>query len=319
VNATIILCTYNRCQSLAKALESVASLRLPEPDAWEVLIVDNNSNDKTSEVALDFCRRYPAHFRYIFEPCQGKSNALNTGIGKAHGDVLAFTDDDVILEPTWLQNLIAPLRDSRWAGAGGRTLPEQNFSPPPWLSLESRYALGPLAIFDLGSLAAELTESPFGNNMAFRKQTVEKYGGFRTDLGPQPGSEIRSEDTEFGRRLLAAGERLRYEPSAVVYHAVPESRIRKDYFLAWWSAKAQTEIRESDIGTGTRWKIQGIPMVLFRRLTRWTMRWMVAVRPSGRFFCKIHVWMLAGQIAECWRRSRQTDSQKTRVSYRASP
>ena len=77
----------------------------------------------------------------------------------------------------------------------------------------------------------------------------EKYGGFRTDLGPRPGSEIRSEDTEFGWRLLAAGERLRYEPSAVVYHSVSgESASDKQYFLAWWFDKARAEhsgIRDS--------------------------------------------------------------------------
>ena len=64
----------------------------------------------------------------------------------------------------------------------------------------------------------ELSQPPFGTNMAFQKKVFEKHGGFRLDLGPRPGSELRNEDTEFGRRLLAAGERLRYEPSATVYH-----------------------------------------------------------------------------------------------------
>jgi glycosyltransferase involved in cell wall biosynthesis len=294
---------------LAKALESAATLRLPEPDEWEVLVVDNNSSDQTREMVEDFCRQYPGRFRYLFEPRQGKSHALNTGIREAHGDVIAFMDDDVIVEPTWLQNLTASLRNREWAGAGGRILPQQTLTLPRWLSLERRYALAPLALFDPGPEAGELTEAPFGTNMAFRKGVFEKYGGFRTDLGPQPGSEIRSEDSEFGHRLLAAGERLRYEPSAVVYHAVPECRLQKKYFLAWWFDKVRADIRAFGTPRNATWHIAGTPLVLFPRLIVWTLRWTVAIKPSRRFSCKLNVWKLAGEILECYRQSRDTHSQ----------
>src|SRR4029453_17645691 len=98
------------------------------------------------------------------------------------------------------------------------------------MPLQDRYGLAPLAMFDLGNEPGELKESPFGTNMAFRASVFKTHVGFRTDLGPCPGSEIRSEDTEFGNRLLAAGERLWYQPSAVVYHAVPANRVQKRYF-----------------------------------------------------------------------------------------
>jgi glycosyltransferase involved in cell wall biosynthesis len=306
---SVILCTYNRCRSLTKALESAAALWLPEPDEWEMLVVDNNSSDQTREAVQGFCRQYPGRFRYLFEPRQGKSHALNTGIREAHGDVIAFMDDDVIVEPTWLQNLTASLSNREWAGAGGRILPQQTFTLPRWLSLERRYALAPLALFDPGPEAGELTEAPFGTNMAFRRGVFEKYGGFRTDLGPRPGNKIRSEDTEFGNRLLAAGERLRYEPSAVVYHEIPESRLQKKYFLAWWFDKVRADIRAFGIPRNVTWYVAGIPLVLFPRLIVWTLRWTVAVKPSRRFSCKLKVWKLAGEILECYRQSRYTHSQ----------
>jgi glycosyltransferase involved in cell wall biosynthesis len=237
MNITVILCTYNRCGSLAKALNSAANLTLPDSVEWEVLVVDNNSRDHTREVAEEFCNRYAGRFRYLSESQPGKSYALNAGIREARGGILAFMDDDVVVEPTWLQNLTAPLHDGDLAGAGGRILLEWNCSPPHWLKADTRYALAPLAAFDLGAAAGELTEPPFGTNMAFRKEMFEKYGGFRTDLGPRPGGEIRNEDTEFGSRLLAAGERLRYQASAIVYHPVAENRMQKDYFLTWWYDK----------------------------------------------------------------------------------
>ena len=305
MNITLILCTYNRCQSLAKALASAAALRVPESVQWEVLVVDNNSSDQTREVVKEYTDRYSGRFRYLFEPQPGKSYALNSGIREARGTVLAFMDDDVTVEPSWLTNLTATLHSGEWAGAGGRILPEKNFSPPRWLSVTAphgRYALAPLALFDLGEQRDQLTEPPFGTNMAFRKEMFEKHGGFRTDLGPRPGSEIRNEDTEFGARLLAQGERLRYEPSAVVYHAVSEDRVRKKYYLDWWFDKGRADIRQFGIPNNA-WCILGIPLYLLRRVAVWTLRWMVSLDPPGRFQSKLAVWAKAGEILECYRRS----------------
>jgi GT2 family glycosyltransferase len=142
--------------------------------------------------------------------------------------------------------------------------------------------------------------------MAYRKEMFEKYGGFRTDMGPIPGSKNpqKNEDVEFGRRLLAAGERLRYEPSAVVYHAVPERRVQKEYFLAWWFDKARADIRESGVPAESRWRIAGIPLVFFRRLAVWTLRWIVAIEPCRRFSCKLNTWISAGKILESYRLTR---------------
>jgi glucosyl-dolichyl phosphate glucuronosyltransferase len=303
---SVILCTHNRCQSLAKTLNSLAALTLPGPIQWEILVVDNNSNDKTREVVQrDFCNRYPQRFRYLFEPRPGKSYALNTGIREAQGDILAFTDDDVTAEKAWLQNLTAALHNGEWAGTGGRVVAEWACPPPRWLSLEGRFALGDtLALFDRGSEARELSENPFGANMAFRKAMFEKYGGFRTDLGPRAGSREpqKSEDAEFGRRLLDAGERIRYEPLAVVHHCVPETRLKKGYFLEWWFDKGRSDVRKSGIRSDAKgyW---GILARLFRRLISSTLRWMVAIQPHQRFYNKVQVWELAGQFMET---SRQT-------------
>jgi glycosyltransferase involved in cell wall biosynthesis len=301
---TVILCTYNRSKTLAKALESISASILPSEIAWEVLVVDNNSRDQTREVAERFCSRFPGRFRYLFEPQPGKSHALNAGIREARGNVLAFTDDDVLVEPTWLQNLTTALATGEWAGVGGRVLPEQTFSPPRWIPLTDRYALAPLAVFAPEIEAGPLSEAPFGANMAFQKRLFEKYGDFRTDLGPRPGSEIRSEDTEFGDRLLAAGEPLFYEPSAIVYHSVPQDRVQKKYFLAWWFDKARADIRASGIPTDAKWAVAGIPLYLFPRLGAWTLRWLVALRPAERFSSKLKVWGVAGTILECFRLSR---------------
>ena len=308
---SVILCTYNRCQSLKKALGSIAVSVLPSPVEWEVLVVDNNSKDQTREIVEDFSRRFPRRFRYLFEPQQGKSNALNTGIRCARGDILAFVDDDVTVEPNWLQNLTATLDDKQWAGAGGRILPEQTFMLPCWLSLEGPYEMGGvLVFFDRGEKPGELDWAPYGTNMAFRREMFDKYGAFRADLGPKPGSEIRGEDVEFGRRLKAAGERLWYEPSAVVYHEVPEKRLRKDYFLAWWFDFGRALVREWGRGPdflGIPRPYLSILKTLMTRMPRTAAQWILASQPQQRFFFKARLWREAGEVAEFYSLARNRD------------
>ena len=293
-----MLCTYNRCEALGKALRSVAMSQIPESVDWEVLVVDNNSDDQTRSVVDEYCTEFPGRFRYLFESEAGKSHALKSGIEAAHGQLLAFMDDDVIVEPMWLQNVTARLHDGKWVGCGGRILLQWTCSPPSWLPR----VLAPLALFDIGVQAGPLTESPFGTNMAYRREMFEKYGGFRSDLGPRPGRDIQhNEDTEFGNRLLAAGERLWYEPSAIVYHSVARDRLRKEYFLAWWFNKSRADVRAYGPPVVSKLRIGAIPVRLFRRLAVSMLRWIVAVGQSRRFSNKINVWCVAGQIVGCYR------------------
>jgi glycosyltransferase involved in cell wall biosynthesis len=324
MKVSVILCTYNRCENLADALRSIADSAMPNSWDWEVIVVDNKSTDKTRDVIHGYCARSASRFRYVFEPRQGLSNARNAGVREARGDVLAFVDDDVTVEPAWLRNLTAPLMSRQWAGSGGRTLPARPFTPPDWLPASWGGILG--GLFDAGDQACELKRSPYGVNMAFRKEMFEKYGGFRTDLGVGPNNPRVNEDTEFGRRLLAAGERLFYEPSAVVYHPILENRLRKDYFLAWWFDYGRAEIREK----GPRPPIWGIiprhcvsiPAMIMLRLSTTAFRWLRTREVRERFRWQCCTWVIAGCIAETYRLARKVRrtkvaSQKTEAGCNA--
>jgi glucosyl-dolichyl phosphate glucuronosyltransferase len=300
MHITVILCTYNRAHSLLDALNSVAASSLPSSVKWEVVIVDNNSRDNTREVAQEFCKRFPERFRYIFEPQQGKSFALNTGIRQSQGDILAFVDDDVTVESTWLQNLTQSLGNCEWAGSGGRIELQWPDSIPYWLTTDGPYARHGFPGFDQGNEAKELSGPPFGTNMAFRRDMFVKYGGFRTDLGPNPGSQIRAEDTEFGRRLIQAGERLRYEPDAVVFHPVPEDKLNRRHILKWWYDNGRGFAREFELQ----------PFPLFCRVLSWTMRWLVALEPRQRFYRKLVVWEKYGALSEYFRQAFSAKKQK---------
>lgn len=318
MNITVVVCTFNRSGLLETALESIAASEMPAGIGWEILVSDNNSSDGTRAVVEDFIRRYPGRFRYVFEPRPGKSNALNAAIGAASGEVLAFADDDVTVDPQWLCSLTAPLISGTWVGSGGRVVPHWTSAAPGWLDPESWMVLGPLVQFDLGLQAGRLDETPVGTNMAFRKSLFERYGGFRVDLGPCPGSEIRNEDSEFVRRLLRGGEPLYYQPAAIVYHPVLENRLTKNYFLAWWFDKGRSDIREMEIVSSIGWKISGIPLSTVRRLVRWTVQWMFTWNEKSRFPCKLRVWKLAGEITESRKRS-ATPALRAQTSAVAAP
>lgn len=310
MHISVILCTYNRCRSLTRALDSVAGSKLPKEVKWEILVVDNNSNDDTRKVVADYCARHPGRFRYLFESQPGKSYALNSGVREARGQVLAFVDDDVTVEAGWLESLTASFYAEKCAGCCGPIIPQWTNPPPRWLPQNEPYGTAPLVSFDLGHFAGLVTETPFGTNMAFRREVFEKYGGFRTDLGPRPGSELRNEDSEFCQRLLAAGERFWYEPSAVVNHPVTQERLKKKYFLAWWFDKGRAEVlQHGPLLVGT-WCIRRVPFLLFPRIGVAALRWIFAVGQPRRFSMRLNVWYLAGQILACYLQGRSQARQR---------
>jgi glucosyl-dolichyl phosphate glucuronosyltransferase len=291
---TVVVCTYNRCGMLKKALESIAACELPPHTDWEVLVVDNNSADETHQVVEDFRARFPGRFRYALEKRQGLSFARNAGIEQSLGEILAFTDDDVTVDPMWLANLAGALRDRECSAVGGRVRPLWGCAPPPWFP--RKFSTGVLVEFDHGPAAAYIGEPPFGANMAFRKEMFQKYGDFRADLGRSGNNTQCNEDTEFGRRLLLGGERIRYEPAAVVYHPVPEDRLTKKYFRSWWYGRGVSDVKRDGISPKENFLIAGVPAHLFRRLVACTMRSLLYVGAERRFNWQINAAYIAGLI-----------------------
>lgn len=289
---------------LARALESAAAQCLPEDISWEVLVVDNNSSDQTRAIAESFCQRFPGRFRYLFEPQQGLSRARNAGIQSARGEVIAFMDDDVMVAPAWLANLTATLHSGEWAGAGGPVRPPEDFKPPRWLALGGAIDMGgALALIDFGERSGELKAAPYGANMAFRKEMFRRYGMFRVDLGRCGDNLLSNEDTEFGNRLLAGGERLWYAASAVVHHPVQEKRLCAEYYRGWWFNFGRARVLERGFGKA----ILGIPRqyvsllsLITRILPKYWLEWMFTFGTQQRFYKKCRLWLAMGEVSQTY-------------------
>ncbi|HKH48913.1 MAG TPA: glycosyltransferase [Thermoanaerobaculia bacterium] len=213
---SVVVCTRDRPAELARCLQSLQRLEGP---AHEVVVVDNAPRD-------DAARRVVAAtpFRYVREEAPGLDRARNRGIAEARHGLIAFTDDDVEVEPGWLSRLASAFADPRVAGVTGRVLPAAQDTPAQ--RLFQMYGNGmdkgdrPRTFDGAALRPAELLRAQdvgVGANMAFRRQALEAIGGFdpALDVGtPAAGAG----DLDVFHRLLRAGCVLRYEPAARVRH-----------------------------------------------------------------------------------------------------
>jgi glycosyltransferase involved in cell wall biosynthesis len=306
MDISVVLATYNRAASLQVTLDSFAGLRIPPALTWELLVVDNNSNDGTAALIRSFIQRMGPRVRYIFERQQGRSAALNAGIAQAGGDVIAFTDDDVILDPDWLAQLQQAFEDQSVSAVAGRILPLWTHPKPDWLEMEGQQAV---VNFDLGDKAQDIRTAPMGANSAFRKEIFSKYGTFRLDLGVSGSKHtITCDDTEFGGRLMAGGERLLYCPTAIIHHPVDPERTTRKYFLTWYYYNGVSLTRTEGLPNIGVFYF-GVPRWLYRELLTGMARWLLTLNPKRRFHYKLRTCRSLGSIAETYRLSRQ----KTKV------
>lgn len=295
---SVIICTYNRSRLLEKTLNSVAQLRHP-PVPWELVIVENNCTDDTAQVVRRFAANAGLSVRYFSETKQGISHARNAGIRGARGDILAMTDDDVILDPQWLCDIHKTFDRFDCLGVGGRIVPLWMSQRPSWLEMDGpRSLMRAVLAFDLGENSCELNDAnpPFGANMCFRRSAFEKYGLFRADLGRKYKSLMLGEDTEFCLRLLHSGEKLVYAPGAIVYHAVSEERLRKRYFCSWYFNFGKYRALTSNCAANSI-AYYGIPRYLFKDLLLAFVKWPFISDSKQRFRHKLLVYLLLGEIS----------------------
>jgi glycosyltransferase involved in cell wall biosynthesis len=301
MDVSVILATYNRAANLQTTLETFARLVCPPHLTWELLVIDNKSHDNTCEVVEKFAKNANFSLRYLFEGQQGKSFALHSGIAAARGEVTAFTDDDVLLHPDWLANLSRTFKRFDCAAVAGRVVPLWNHTKPEWLQMDGQQAV---VNFELGEEFAQIRVPPLGANCAFRKQVFAKYGLFRLDLGVNGSKHtVTCEDTEFGFRLLRAGEQIVYCPDAIVYHPVDPKRTTKKYFRDWYYYNGVSLTRTAGLPDFGVFYF-GVPRWLYRELIANWVRWMCTFEKNHRFNRKLRAYQSVGNIVESRRLSR---------------
>ncbi len=215
---SLVICTQERPDALARCLRGVAALAVRP---LEVIVVDNAP---TTSATRDVVREFPG-VAYVAEPHPGLSRARNTGVRHASGEIIAFTDDDVVPHPDWIERIAQPFADPRVMVATGLVLPaELETDAQRWFEkVFGGFGQGyrPL-LYDARFVGAfrgrgvPVWRIGAGANMAVRRAAFERIGMFDERLGA--GASGCSEDSELWYRVLAAGGVCRYEPRAVVHH-----------------------------------------------------------------------------------------------------
>lgn len=231
---SIIIATYNRADYIGQMLDSLLNQKMEGDFDYELIIVDNNSSDRTKDIIFSYEDKFNNKLRYQFESKQGKSFALNAGIKNSKGDIVILTDDDVVLDPLWLTNIWRCFNEYGCDGLGGRILPLYPKNTPKWIKENNDLITGALVIYDYGDKNIEYKKPMYefmGANLAFKRAVFDECGLFRTDIGA--GVASQGEDTEFICRMLKKGKILYYCGQATVWHPADKLRMSLKYISQW--------------------------------------------------------------------------------------
>lgn len=304
MDASIVVCTYNRAESLKDTLAALARLEAPPTRPWEVIVVDNNSRDHTRQV-VEAMQQTWTRLRYVFEPAQGLSHARNRGIAEAAGAVILFTDDDVLPEPDWLVTTLAGLDKYGADACGGYIAPIWETPPPDWLT-ERFYGFLAVRTDRSDDYPIEAaSQAPFGANMAIRKAVFDKVGGFDTRRGRKGTVLASGEDSEMFERILAAGLKVAFLGSSRVHHKVENFRLSKRYFRRW-RMQTSRNLAISRGVPGTR-RVCNIPLFLLPQFLRALARAItgrVTQAPDEAFNREMIVCHFFGTFAGLWQARR---------------
>lgn len=224
---SIIIPTFNRCEIIGNTIESCFTQNYPK-DKYEIIIADNNSSDNTKKVVTELQSRSPVPLKYIFEPRQGAHHARNTAAKESAGELLYYTDDDMIADENLLTNMTKVFDfDYNVAVVGGRVLPKWEFDPPEWLV--KYFNDGTLSLIDKQEklIIADFDIGIYSCHQMIRKEILFECGGFNPDIAKE--TLIGNGETGLNIKILNKGYSFGYTSDAVSYHAIPRSRMTQKY------------------------------------------------------------------------------------------
>lgn len=294
------MCTYNRGELLENAIRSVLDQQEATTPPFEMIVVDNNSSDRTREI-IERIAAVDHRVRYLFESKQGLSHARNAGIREARAPLIAFTDDDVRAEPYWLAAIVGAFDEHPEADVvGGRVLPIWPAAPPAWLT-PAHWA--PLALVDYGNVPVAVTSANpiclVGANLAFRRWVFDAVGVFAADVQRVADGIGSLEDHEFLLRLLSIGRQGVYDPRIVLHAEIQPNRLERAYHRRWHTGHGHfhallrsAELEQTSVGT-----LFGVPAHLYRQALGDLVRWVRATafgEPARAFHHETRLRFFAG-------------------------
>jgi glycosyltransferase involved in cell wall biosynthesis len=279
MDMSLIIVTRDRCQQLARCLESLRGIVFDRP--WELIVVDNGSTDKTADVVQNFIKTGGVRGIYLFEPAPGKSKGLNSALEHASGEIVAFTDDDCYPASDFLSRIWSAFDDPSVGYIGGRIMLHDPADYPITINESTIPVTYPANSFVCAGCVQ-------GANMAFRRRVLRDIGGFDPLFGP--GTLLIAEEIDAVGRASALGWKGEYHPEVVVRHhhgrkAADAAAVWKLYAIGrgayhmklllkghqfWWFARSiyQLRWRYKTSRTTVFWELVGAAKYAYIYLTQ---------------------------------------------------
>ncbi len=225
---SVVIPTYNRPQELRSAISGLLNQKVPRSIRYEIIVVDNSPTDALGEEIKNLNKSSNVPIRLIHEKIPGVARARNIGVEHSGGEIVAFIDDDATADENWLKELVVPYDDPKVVSVGGKISPVWLSEKPEWYSNKLDHYL---SILDYGPEKGLNSDvRPYGCNMSFRKSIFQEVGGFDEHLSRISSSLISGEEDDMFLRIKQKGYMVMYNPKALVYHQIPESRLKKEFF-----------------------------------------------------------------------------------------
>ncbi|NVN97979.1 MAG: glycosyltransferase family 2 protein [Geobacteraceae bacterium] len=301
MDLTVIVCTYNRLESLKRLVAGFDACKQPGRITWELLIINNNSTDGTDGYLSELVES-SRHLRSADEPLQGLSHSRNRGIMEAAGRFLFFMDDDAAPDGDFLCSIERALQSYVDARCFGVKVISHFPQKPDWFAIDGPFALtGILGIYDLGESDRILTSAdphPLGSGILIEKGLIGEVGCFDTNLGVKEGVKYpsRGEDTDLMDRLRTGGTAIYYLANTVVNHYPDLLRYNLSHLKKMYIGSGLGLARDH-IDNCTR--IFGVPRYLYKHTLGCLLRavcWHMRGRGDAAVYYRTRYWLALGMI-----------------------
>jgi len=228
---SIVIPTYNRAGLLPMTLDSFLTQDYPE-DRYELIIADNNSTDNTSEVVSRYVGSPGTPLKYLFEKRQGVHYARNSAAKVARGDILFFTDDDMIADRFLVRELVKVFElDPMIGTATGLVIAKFDIDPPEWV--EKNLINSYLSLTDKNRredlLVSKFDFGVYSCHQAIKREVFFDSGGFNPEN--TAGVWIGDGETGLNIKIKGLGYKFAYTSKSIIHHLIPKSRTTLRYII----------------------------------------------------------------------------------------
>lgn len=244
---SVIICCFNSVQRLPETLKHLANQKVNDWLSWEIVLVNNNSSDNTSELARTLWNNLesPISLSIVHEPKPGLSHARERGMREANFDVLVWCDDDNWLSEKYVQTAYEIMENDKGIGAlGGWCEAAFNNDKPKWFDQQAHF----FAVSKQGRSSGNITEKKgclYGAGMVLRKSHWQqlKRQGFRHLLSDRVGKKLNSGgDTEYTYALRLLGYKIWFDERLYFKHFMDDERLNLNYLSKLRKARTQSNL-----------------------------------------------------------------------------